>query len=206
MVDLDVLRWLRVEFATASWAFWSVDYPRRGCIEEDPARLVEFIEARAHRLKPWVVLLDLKGQRPRPDDFGNFHSTSARDHDFALRIFVEEAGLDGAFMTTLSAPAVIEAGGAPSADYLLRQLDLLYEDHYHVICFGTRTFDAVRSRFDGTASTVEGGVTRYSTEAEQYAIDFYAVYHYGQPTGEHVERLRDQLVALADGPIPLEAP
>lgn len=136
---MEVLKRLKEENPTASWALWSATFPEDGCVEEDLTELFEFIRDRKEMLRPSVALLSLNPSTQMPGSFGNFHSTDPKHRNDQLSDIVVENSLQGAYMTDL-----VERVGSDSRDIeltsddvqqFLKQLELLGQYSYHIICF-----------------------------------------------------------------------
>jgi len=142
-MDVSTLEELKDEYPTSSWALWSPDFPNDGCVEEDAAELFEYIKNNRTRLRPSVVLLSLNPSTKLPSDYLKFHSTEPKHRNDQFRDHVEEAGLEGAYMTDLVERVVDADSGNvdPTADdveNLLDQLELFEQETYYVLCFHER--------------------------------------------------------------------
>lgn len=161
MISEGVMKTLREEYPRTSWAIWSEDFPRRGCIEEDSERFVGYVQSQRHRLRPDLVFLGLNPSTDAPSDFANFHSPSLRHADRDLRIVVEESGLEGGFMTDCS--DTVEPRGERldlESEFLqtfFAQLKTLPGAEYTVVCFGRRVFDEIRSAVKSSAEELAEG-------------------------------------------------
>lgn len=202
MISEGVMKTLREEYPRTSWAIWSEDFPRRGCIEEDSERFVGYVQSQRHRLRPDLVFLGLNPSTDAPSDFANFHSPSLRHADRDLRIVVEESGLEGGFMTDCS--DTVEPRGERldlESEFLqtfFAQLKTLPGAEYTVVCFGRRVFDEIRSAVKSSAEELAEGVSRRTCTREGLEVAFYSVYHYSQRSNpRYLESLRDQLTYLS---------
>lgn len=205
MSDTIDLEGIREGFTTSSWALWSDRYPKRGCIEEDPGELIDYIEGRTESLRPEVVFLGLnpstKAQSEAPGTYSNFHSPSLAHRDCDLRIIAEETGLEGSYMTDLSEKATpdsseIDASSIDTGE-LMDQLERLGQDHYHLICFGRSTYNLLRKACCGSDEGLDESIETFSFTDRGIMSDVYSVYHYSQQDGQYTEALRDQLAYLS---------
>lgn len=210
MVDIETCRELRDKFNISSWAIWSDRFPKRGCVEEYPDNLVEFIEDKVDELRPEVVFLGLNPstdtQEEQEGRYTNFHSPSLEHRDGDLRITVEESRFTGAYMTDLSAEPTPDSGEIGSDDIdilpLNDQFELLGEDHFRVICFGRKVFELLKGHWDISHEELEESIRWFRPPVEKWTADFYSVYHYSQPDGSYTEKLRDQLEHLQTSELP----
>lgn len=202
MVNQETLDRLRDDFPTSSWAIWSDNFPKRTSIEaaNAGAKFADFIEDHASKLRPDIVFLGLNPSTEEPGNFTNFHSVEARHQDAWLRVFIEEAGLDGAYMTDLSCKVEGQAAdvtfdGDPT-DYLGKQLERIDEESYDVICFGRKTYRAARSPSATDVEDMKHGIEKCHTELRGHQVTLYSVYHFSQFNPDYLEKLRDQLEYL----------
>lgn len=210
MVDIETCQKLRDEYNTSSWAVWSDRFPKRGCIEENPDELVDFLEDKANELRPDVVFLALNPstdtQEEQEGRYTNFHSPSLEHRDVDLRIAIEESGLTGGYMTDLSAEPTPNAEGIGPEDIEIQalhdQFKLLGEGHFRVICFGRRVFNLLKSQWDISHKELDESIWWFRGPFEEWTADFYSVYHYSQQDGSYTEKLRDQLDHIQTSKLP----
>lgn len=197
-------------FKSASWALWSQDFNGPHCLESAPEDLGSFFAEHAARLNPGVVLLGLN--RSRDDDrsprcsFSNFHAMRHRG-DLVLKHYIQDkslASLQGAYMTDINATDVrpdgrgVRASGKDLKQFL-KQLLILGQASYSVICFGTRAFDVTTS---GLAShrrpPVEPNIRVAQASVMGIMFTIFGVWHYSDRGFNHnrVQELRNQLTYL----------
>lgn len=201
MVDLQTCRAVRERFETASWALWSDRFPKRGCVEEDPAELVQFIEDNRHRLKRDVVFLGLNpstdSQEEEEGMYTNFHSPKLQHRDVDLRIVIEENDLEGAYMTDVTTKPTPDSGEISDEDIdiddLIEQFEILDRDAFDIVCFGRRVFNLLKGRWSIPHEELKHNIWSFSSPVDQVDADFYSVYHYSQPDGRYTDKLRIQL-------------
>lgn len=144
-----------------------------------------------------VVLVGLNPSTDLPGNFSNFHSTEARHQDTWLRVFVEEAGLDGAYMTDLAERVEPRAMNVDIRDAsiagLAEQLRRLGETEYVVIAFGRDAFRALQSVGPTGYEERDGGILVSDLTLVGIPIALYGVYHYSRLYPDNVRRLRDRL-------------
>lgn len=204
-VSAEMLDAMREEFATASWALWSSNFPESGpehavTTGEDLEALAAFFEANRDRLNPRVVLLGYHPPNPLTHPFENFHSTESQHRDHLLRDAVERAQrFEGAYMSNL-----LKRSGGPEADerawrLLETELDSLGQPEYEIVCLHKTGFSrALEERFEEGLTTLETPpdvpkVLSLDTTLGGHQTRFYVVHSYAQ--GHHDE-LAAQLAYL----------
>lgn len=201
MVTLETCRELRDGFETASWALWSDRFPKRGCVEEKPDELVQFIEDSRHRLKPDVVFLGLNPSTKTQEEVGgmytNFHSPKLQHRDVDLRIAIEENDLERAYMTDITTKPTADSGDISEEDIdsgaLIEQFEIMDSDEFDVICFGRRVFNLLKDRWSTSHEELKHNIWSFASPVDQVDAEFYSVYHYSQPDGRYTDKLRTQL-------------
>lgn len=211
-MDTGTLRTLKDEYPTSSWALWSPEFPDDGCAEEDSTALYEFITRNRDRLRPSVVLLSLNPSTELPEDYRNFHSTDPKHRNDQFRDLVEEAGLEGAYMTDLVERVIdhesenVEPTPA-DVDTLLEQLELLDRERYHIICFHEKVFQALLEASDSAPRELPHDIRAFSCTEDGRRIDCYRVWFHANwgANKEKIPALREQLAFIqsevADGGI-----
>jgi len=87
-VPLSTVKQLRTKFPSSSWALSSEEFQAEACLEEDPERLVAFVESHCDRLTPEVIFVSLNPSSEHPTDYMNFHSPSWKHYDERLKEFL----------------------------------------------------------------------------------------------------------------------
>lgn len=208
-MDDETLQHLREEFPTSSWALWSEWFPKEDCIEEDPAKLFEFIVNRQQNLRPSIVLLSLNPSSHPPSDYRNFHSTDPSHQNDQFRHLVEAAGLEGAYMTDLVEHEVTPDSGTvnPQASdviNLLEQLDRLDQDRYHILCFHAKVYETLTSFFDGAHQELKHEISAFQTQHDGVELYCYRVWFHANwgANQDKVSALETQLQYLRSEIIP----
>lgn len=202
-MDDPTLATLRDEYPTASWALWSSNFPDEGCLEEDPAEFYEFVQRNRDRLRPSVVLLSLNPSTELPSKYRNFHSTDPKHRNDQFRDLVENAGLEGAYMTDL-VERVVDAKSKnveptrTDVDTLFEQLELLDQDQYYILCFHRKVFQALKNTFDATARTIPHEIKTFTTFQRDLRLRCYRVWFHANwgANKDKIPALQDQMSFL----------
>ncbi|WP_139169233.1 hypothetical protein [Natronobacterium texcoconense] len=201
-MDDQTLQRLKEGYPTASWALWSPTFPEDGCIEEDPEELFEFVRNRKEQVRPSIVLLSLNPSTHMPASFENFHSTDPTHRNDQFRDIVVDSGLEGAYMTDL-----VERVGADSQEieptpddvqHFLEQLELLDQDHYHVICFLEPVYQELKAHFNGKTRSLQHEILTFSADWNGTPFHCYRVWFHANwgTNREKIAELRKQLSYL----------
>lgn len=203
-MDLSTLERLKNEYPTSSWALWSSDYPEDGCIEETPAQFYEFVKRNRDQLRPSIVLLSLNPSTQLPSDYQNFHSTDPKHRNDQFRDLVENAGLEGAYMTDLVERVVDPNSGNvdPTPDdveNLLRQLDLLDQETYHILCFHEKVFQTLMDYCDSRARELAHDIRAFRGVQDGVRLECYRVWFHANwgANRDKIPALREQLTFLS---------
>ena len=204
-MDVDTLEILKREYPTSSWALWSAEFPEGGCIEEDPAALYEFIKESRDQLRPSVVLLSLNPSTELPTDYQNFHSTEPKHRNDQFRDLVEEADLEGAYMSDLVERIVDpDSGNVDPTDAdvenLFEQLDLLEQDSYHICCFHEKVYQTLLDYCGSASRELDHDIRAFQSEQDGTQIACYRVWFHANwgANKDKVEELRQQLQFLSE--------
>ena len=203
-MEVSTLETLRDKYPTSSWALWSSDYPDDGCIEENPAQLYEFIKRNRDRLRPSVVLLSLNPSTELPSDYQNFHSTEPKHRNDQFQELVEDADLEGAYMTDLVERIVDADSGnvEPNSDdveHLVRQLDLLDQETYHILCFHEKVFQQLKGYYDAESRELDHDIRAFRAKHDGAQLECYRVWFHANwgANRDKVPELRKQLKFLS---------
>ncbi len=202
-MDVSTLKTLKEEYPTSSWALWSSDFPKEGCLEEDPAQFYEFIKCNRDQLRPSVVLLSLNPSTQLPSDYQNFHSTDPKHRNDQFQDLVEDANLEGAYMTDL-VERIVDANSGnvdPTPDDVenfLRQLGLLDQETYHVLCFHEKVFQTLRKYYDSSARELAHDIRAFRAVQDGVRLECYRVWFHANwgANRDKIPALRRQLTFL----------
>lgn len=179
-MDVQTLESLKNQYPTSSWALWSPRFPDKGCIEDNPQQLFDFISQQREALRPSIVLLSLNPSTHLPSSFQNFHSTDSQHRNDKFRDYVVQAELEGAYMTDLVERVNPDSNAVEVTDddvqNFLDQLKLLDQDHYYVICFLNDAFTALRDTFDSKERNYPHNIKGFSTVWNGSKLDCFKVY------------------------------
>lgn len=204
-MDAQTLTKLKDRYPTSSWAIWSQDFPHEGCLEDNPAEFYEFIKQKRSRLRPSIVLLSLNPSTKLPRDYQNFHSTDPTHRNDQFRDLVEEAGLEGAYMTDL-VERVIDSNSAnvdptpEDVENLLEQLEILDQEKYYLICFHEKVFQALLEAFDTKTRDFPQDIRGFSTVQNDLSIEGYRVWFHANwgANKDKIPDLQNQLKFLSE--------
>ena len=203
-MDVSMLKTLKDEYPTSSWALWSSDFPEDGCIEENPAEFYEFIKQNRDQLRPSIVLLSLNPSTQLPSDYLNFHSTEPKHRNDQFRDFIEDAGLEGAYMTDLVERIVDADSGNvdPTPDdveHFLRQLNLLDQETYHVLCFHEKVFQTLKEYCDSRSRELDHDIRAFRGVQDGVRLVCYRVWFHANwgANRDKIPALREQLTFLS---------
>jgi hypothetical protein len=207
MVSDSQLRKL-ADFPSASWALWSGEFPGANCLESrsnlesDPKRIYSFVRQNARRLKPGVVFLGLNRSSGRPlPPFRNFHGMHHRG-DKTLHRYVQDeglTGLQGAFMTDVSEKCTLPDSHRVKLTpndvrEFAKQLQILAQPSYKIICFGRRAFSLTVSGLVGCdrqrIKTIQQEIRTVSAQVENMSLTIFGAYHYS-PRGFNNQKVLD---------------
>ena len=180
-VEKSLLRQLRNQHPTSSWALWSEDFPEEGCAEENPSELFDYIHDRQEDLRPSIVLLSLNPSTSMPSDFQNFHSTDPKHRNDQFQEIIEENGLEGSYMTDLVERTVqVDSGKVEPDDQdienLFEQLQILDQEQYHIICFLRPVFRALLDYFDAGFEELPHNIKSFSASKDGMRLNCYRVW------------------------------
>ena len=203
-MDVSTLKTLKEEYPTSSWALWSSDFPKDGCIEEDSTEFYEFVKRNRDQLRPSIVLLSLNPSTQLPSDYQNFHSTDPKHRNDQFRDLVEDADLEGAYMTDL-VERVVEADSGnvdPTPDdveHFLRQLDLLDQESYHILCFPEKVFQTLMEYCDSRSRELDHDIRAFRGVQDGVRLECYRVWFHANwgANRDKIPALRDQLTFLS---------
>lgn len=181
VVDRLLLTKLREQHPTSSWAIWSEDFPEEGCVEDNPSELFEYIYERRTNLHPSIVLLSLNPSTSMPSDFQNFHSTKPKHRNDQFQKIIEENGLEGSYMTDLVEEIVEVNSGKVEAtesnvENLFKQLEMLDQDEYYIICFLRPVFRTLLDYFDTDYEKLPHNIKSFSAEKNGIKLNCYRVW------------------------------
>ena len=203
-MDVSRLETLKDEYPTSSWALWSSDFPESGCLEENPAEFYEFVKRNRNRLRPSIVLLSLNPSTQLPSDYQNFHSTEPKHRNDQFRDLVEDAGLEGAYMTDLVERVVDADSGNvdPTPDdveHFLRQLDLLDQESYHTLCFHEKVFQTLMEYCDSRSRELDHDIRAFRAVQDGVRLECYRVWFHANWgwNRDKIPALREQLTFLS---------
>lgn len=176
--------------------------------EEDSMDMPGIHSEKADELfKPNIIFLGLNPSKSL-ETIRNFHSTSAGDKLLKKVIQGCEGNenepdskqldnLIGGFMTDLTDKVESDSSNIDLSDHSFEHIEnvlkVLGENHYHLICFGVKTYEATRNWLLNQTSE-EKDVLRCRierTENLDYDITLYKVMHYSYRFDEN--RVADQL-------------
>lgn len=203
-MDTSVLEQLKDEYQTSSWALWSSDFPEDGCIEGDPAEFYEYIKCNRNQLRPSVVLLSLNPSTQLPSDYQNFHSTDPKHRNDQFRDLVEEAGLEGAYMTDL-VERIVDANSGyvdptpADVENLFEQLDLLDQETYHILCFHEKVFQTLMEYYDSRSRELDHDIRAFRGVQDGVRLECYRVWFHANwgANRDKIPALREQLKFLS---------
>ena len=203
-MEVGTLATLKDEYPTSSWALWSSKFPDEGCIEEDPAAFYDFIKRNREQLRPSIVLLSLNPSTKLPSDYQNFHSTEPKHRNDQFRDLVEEADLDGGYMTDLVERIVDADSGNvdPTPDDVenfLGQLNILDQGSYHIFCFHEKVYQTLLE-FCGSASReLPHDIRAFRSDHEGVQLECYRVWFHANwgANRDKVAELQHQLTFLS---------
>lgn len=198
-----VLETLRDEYPTSSWAIWSSSFPDPGCVEEDPSALYELIRRNRDRLRPSIVLLSLNPSTELPSNYQNFHSTAPKHRNDQFRDLVEDAGLEGAYMTdlverTVSADSGVVSPNDADIENLFEQLVLLDREYYYLICFHKKVFESLRDFVGTSARELSHDIKTFAGTHNGLSLECFRVWFHANwgANKDKVPALRNQLAYL----------
>jgi hypothetical protein len=203
-MDASTLETLKDEYPTSSWALWSSNFPEDGCIEETPAEFYEFIKRNRDRLRPSIVLLSLNPSSKLPSNYQNFHSTEPKHRNGQFRDLVEDADLEGTYMTDLVERVVDADSGNvdPTPNHVenfLQQLDLLGQETYHILCFHEKVFQTLRDYFDSRSRELNHDIRAFRGVQDGVRLECYRVWFHANwgASQNKIPALREQLTFLS---------
>jgi hypothetical protein len=203
-MDVSTLETLKDDYPTSSWALWSSEFPNDGCAEESPAELFGFIKQNQGRLRPSVVLLSLNPSTKLPSEYQNFHSTEPKHRNDQFRDFVEDADLEGAYMTDLVERVVDADSGNvdPTSDDVenfLRQLDFLNQETYHILCFHEKVFQTLKEYCDSRSRELDHDIRAFRAVQDGVRLECYRVWFHANwgANRDKIPALREQLTFLS---------
>jgi hypothetical protein len=203
-MDVSMLETLKDEYPTSSWALWSSEFPADGCIEDDSEELFKFIKHNRDRLRPSVVLLSLNPSTQLPSDYQNFHSTEPKHRNEQFRDLVEDANIEGAYMTDLVERVVDADSGnvdptQSDVENFLRQLDFLDQEIYHVLCFHEKVFQMLMEYCDSRSRELDHDIRAFRVVQDGVRLECYRVWFHANwgANRDKIPALREQLTFLS---------
>ena len=202
-MDVSTLERLKDEYPTSSWALWSSDFPEDGCVEEDPEQFYEFIKRNRDQLRPSIVLLSLNPSTQLPSNYQNFHSTDPKHRNDHFRNLIEEAGLEGAYMTDL-VERIVDANSGnvdptpEDVENLFRQLDLLDQKSYHIFCFHEKVYQMLLDFCGSTSQELSHDIKAFHSHHEGVQLGCYRVWFHANwgANRDKIPALQEQLMFL----------
>lgn len=203
-MNRDRLGELRVECPGSSWAVWSEEFPADDCLEQQPDKLTEFIEARSECLQPGIILVSHSNSDGKPLGYRDFHSPNPKSINHDLKEIIQGNNLDvlrGAYMTRIlpngswDGTAPLETNGADVGQFL-DQVRALGQSQYAVICLSKPSFTILNQALEGTLDALPHGIHSFSTELDAIDLTVYNVGTDVERTDTARERLETQLQFL----------
>ena len=200
---------------TASWAVWSPEFNKRGCMEGNRQSILPYIASRVGELKNNVILLGLNrsfnarkhahlastGFPP----FANFHSESHAGDGFLKTTVSEFQNLRGAYMTDLcldqeSNSTKVRIVKSVAIRKLDDQLKILAARRFHVVCFGHAVFNALSNHSQPTQEIIHDGMAIKEVELTANSkLSCYRMIHYSYAVRyNHKVRFREQMKHVND--------
>lgn len=203
-MNVSTLGTLKDDYPTSSWALWSSEFPEEGCIEENPAALYEFIKDNREQLRPSTVLLSLNPSTELPAEYQNFHSTDSNHRNDQFRDLVEEAGLEGAYMTDL-VERIVDADSSnvdPTPDdveNLFEQLDFIGQESYYVLCFHEKVYQTLLDDCTSASRKLPHDIRAFRATHRGVQLECYRVWFHANwgANRDKIPALRDQLTFLS---------
>lgn len=202
-MDVTTLETLKNQYPTSSWALWSPDYPEEGCAENNPSEFFDLIKRNRDELRPSVVLLSLNPSTKLPSNYLNFHSTKPKHRNDQFRDLIEEAGLEGAYMTDLVERTVDPDSGNVSptdgdVNNLISQLEHLDEDSYQILCFHEKVFKTLLEFSDSVTRELPHDIRGFRSEINGFQIECYRVWFHANwgANRDKIPALQNQLSYL----------
>lgn len=167
-----------------TWAVWEKDSMKLPDISsQDIAGL----------LKAQIIFLGLNPSKSL-ETIRNFHSNSAGDKRLKKAIQgsdIKNARLNnliGGFMTDLTDMVESDSSNVDLSDHSFQHiehvLEMLGKDHYHMICFGGKTYETTKNWLLNQKSE-ENDVLSCKAGKKPYEITLYKVMHYSYRYGEN---------------------
>jgi hypothetical protein len=167
--------------------------------EEDSMKMPDVDSQIVDKLfKPHIIFLGLNPSKSLKK-IRNFHSSSAGDKRLKSVIHgsagdEDEKGreqlvnLIGGFMTDLMDKVESDSSKVDLKDHSFNQIEYvlqeLSQEHYHLICFGGKTYEAAKNWLLNQKSEKED-VLHCQTTKKPYEITLYRVMHYSYRYGEN---------------------
>ena len=210
-----------VDIQSSSWAVWSEDFGSAKCIEHNSKNIYNLINDNKNILKPHIIFMGLNrsgkkkskknGRNTAMAAFHNFHLPN-KNGDRNLCDFIQKAQLNsliGGYMTDINTRIVdpishnVETN-IEDENILMKQLRILGEKSYYIICFGKKTFDCFRDIIKIRPIDVKEippcRIKYFEAEYNDYYLGVFGVWHYSN-WGRYkskLQKLREQLVKLND--------
>jgi hypothetical protein len=145
-------------------------------------------------------LLSLNPSTKLPSDYLKFHSTEPKHRNDQFRDHVEEAGLEGAYMTDLVERVVDADSGNvdPTADdveNLLDQLELFEQETYYVLCFHEKVFQTLLEYCGSRPRELEHDIRAFRGVQNEVQLECYRVWFHANwgANRDKIPALREQL-------------
>lgn len=156
----------------------------------------------ADLLKPQIIFLGLNPSKSLEKD-RNFHSNSVGDKRLKEAIQGENIkkpklkNLIGGFMTDLTDRVESDSSKVDLKEHSFTHfenvLKMLGENHYHVICFGGKTYETTKNWLLNQKSE-DYDVLTCQVEEKTYKVTLYKVMHYSYRYGKN--KVSDQLAEV----------
>jgi hypothetical protein len=182
-------------FDTASWALWSNGFNKSGCLESNPEDIKGFLCEHISEFKGDVVLLGLNrsdNKRRKSNrniqtypPFSNFHGKGHAGDGLISNVVSKLVHIRGAFMTDLytdlqSDSSKVNKNKTQAFNYIARQLDILGQHNYNIVCFGDEVFATFQAFANFQTSIIPNsdGVLNLRLISPERILNCYKVIHY----------------------------
>ena len=204
-----------LEIETASWAVWSDDFNKNGCIESKPENIKDFLREHISDLKQNVVLIGLnrasrKRSKVSSDDklsfpYSNFHTKGHAGDGLLKKVVSVLNNISGAYMTDLSLDlqsdsSKIKIEQTKAFEYFVNQLDILGSTYFHIVCFGSKVFETFNVLTEDRSIIIpnSNGVMNLQLNLSGKQLSCYKVIHYSYAVRYNKkDRFQSQLVAIS---------
>ena len=178
-------------FETASWAIWSNEFNKSGCIEGQDGQPRKYFIKNLSNLKNNVVFTALN--RSGNEDIvnqefihsmKNFHSIGHRGDGLLKDTLEGLTNLLGGYMTDISDEiegnsSIVTINENKTWKQFIEQLTLLGSDKVYIICFGNDVFNAFKNiLYIRKHEENKYGVKIFKTNWKGISLNFYRILHY----------------------------